>query len=332
MVIRWFFLFLILASLVGCANEVSFSEANDTDFLSQPVVKLERYHNSFDALTIERLNDLLAIAYEAELFDTCLFLVEYGADGDVEVATKGSEDKQEILFIEAARRSDEPNQEALIRKIVLCAPYVLNRLVEYEPSSPGYKTSLFHTLAVYSDIDLFQFAVDGGGDVDLLNSVGNTPVFDSLKSSAVFPGSIYKNEIFLALIEHGAEISITNNYGSTPLHYFRWWPEDVDFSDTVSILIRETGVNVQDQEGDTPAHKIITSGTFLYQDSERYLQQLIENGADLSIRNRKGNNILDSFVLATAQYRKMAPEDMTEILKEQVKQIQVIDQMLRENL
>ena len=105
-----------------------------------------------------------------------------------------------------------------------------------------------------------------------------------VKSSMKLFDAINQNNIsqLKELLEAGAEINITNQYGETPLHLAR-------SKEQIKLLL-ETGANpnIQDKFGETPLH-------WCWNNLEK-IRLLLEAGADYTIRNNKGLTPIKKYI------------------------------------
>jgi len=90
----------------------------------------------------------------------------------------------------------------------------------------------------------------------------------------------------------------TQDYKVTPLHIYlgdTHWP-DWNF-ETLKALISKRNINLQDSNGNTPLHNLNNgAGTdAIYEHEIRIIKLMIENGADVSIKNKQGKSVQDLF-------------------------------------
>lgn len=91
-------------------------------------------------------------------------------------------------------------------------------------------------------------------------------------------------KILNELINFGAKVDITNNYGNTPLHMI------VNQSHSLfDILIKapKININVQDLNGDTILHKI-TARKGKVHNTAKMVEKVLKLGADCNIANNAG--------------------------------------------
>jgi len=126
------------------------------------------------------------------------------------------------------------------------------------------------------------------------------------------------------LFQHGAVAD------RPPYDACAWGPAAMVASTDVARVLLEHGAspNWQDDGGNTPLHRVITSRIVV--DPARFIQVLLESGADPSLRNREGRTPLDEAFLQTGKtaqtyypVRPIAPkklEQTIEILRSQLAQ------------
>lgn len=98
-------------------------------------------------------------------------------------------------------------------------------------------------------------------------------------------------EILMYLLKHGANINDKSFEGKTPLH--AWASSPTAEEDVPELLKLGANVNAQDYEGNTPLHDAVFNssvGLFYALDS---IPILINNGADVTIKNREGQTALE---------------------------------------
>ncbi|XP_046566195.1 serine/threonine-protein phosphatase 6 regulatory ankyrin repeat subunit A-like [Haliotis rubra] len=117
-------------------------------------------------------------------------------------------------------------------------------------------------------------------DVNAQDSDGDTPLLCNFLSAK--PHS-YK--VLQALLEKGADVRIKNKKGQTPLHC----AARNKCMECVELLVRLSDVNAQDSDGDTP---LLCNFLSAKPHSHKVLQALLEKGADVRIKNKKGQTPL----------------------------------------
>jgi ankyrin repeat protein len=104
-------------------------------------------------------------------------------------------------------------------------------------------------------------------------SCGRSPLFN-----ACYEGY---TSIVTQLIEHGADIRLTNKYGLTPLHYACTG----GYAEIVSLLVAQgADINKKSKRGKSPFHYAI-QGAFM-----DVIQLLIAHGADVNEKNNDGDS------------------------------------------
>lgn len=111
------------------------------------------------------------------------------------------------------------------------------------------------------------------------------------------------------LLAHGAQVDALtedsygcDNQGKTPLHVACEGAESIgrsvaDIEECIRLLVNHGGnVNAQDLSGETPLHYAFWS--------PKLIMALIELGADIAIRDRKGRTVLDKARINSSSYPK----------------------------
>jgi len=147
---------------------------------------------------------------------------------------------------------------------------------------------------------------DAGNANDL--TTGNSPlgwaVFGQQPKSATI------------LFQHGAVAD------RPPYDSYAWGPAAMVASGKVARILLEHGANPnwQDEEGNTPIHRVIRSRLVL--DPTKFIQLLLEFGADVSLRNHEGRTPLDEALLQTGKnaetyfpVRTIAPKKLDQTIE-----------------
>jgi ankyrin repeat protein len=118
------------------------------------------------------------------------------------------------------------------------------------------------------------------------------------------------------LFQHGAVAD------RPPYDSYAWGPASGVASVDVTRVLLEHGANPnwRDEGGNTPIHRVITSRMVL--DPAKFIQLLLDFGADASIRNREGRTPLDEAMLQTGKIaetyfpvRPIAPKKLEQTIE-----------------
>lgn len=117
--------------------------------------------------------------------------------------------------------------------------------------------------AAFTNPDLVKLLISNGADVNAQDSVGRTPVIESL----TFPN---REDTTLILLSSGADVRIKDDEGKTPLHYAFY-----SFTKGVVKEIIDAGadVNAVDKDGKTPLYYAVKTR------KPNDIQTLLQNGA-----------------------------------------------------
>ena len=121
-----------------------------------------------------------------------------------------------------------------------------------------------------NDIVLVKSLIDGGADVNELDSLGETPLH-----VAAMRG--YRG-IASLLLENGANLNAGDVRGLTPVHMAAWRGN----RDMVDLLLNHgADMNARDKDGLTPMHTAALDGR------KEIVALLIGNGADVNVKSNK---------------------------------------------
>lgn len=144
--------------------------------------------------------------------------------------------------------------------------------------------NILNTSMENNDEKITQFLIENGADVNIQNSRGDTALIFAIELSN-------KNAAKL-LIEKGANVNVTNNKKENALFYTPNDENQATVLEMMKLLIEaKINVNQQDEHGETILMKLIRSGKPYAQ--TQYIQLLLDNGADSSLKNISGHDVLD---------------------------------------
>lgn len=130
-----------------------------------------------------------------------------------------------------------------------------------------------------------ELLIDQGANVNARDHYGTTPLF--LASSYRWET---ESEVLKALVQNGAELSIQDDAGNTPVH------EAVSNPHALKILLQAGArVNTQNNSGDVPLH---TAAEWCEPEA---IELLVDRGANINVRNNAGLTPLD---IARSQHDK----------------------------
>lgn len=125
-------------------------------------------------------------------------------------------------------------------------------------------------LAANGKEELVDFLLAQNVDVNLMDNVGQTPIFAAVDAFRVTE----------KLISAGADVTVVDSEGKTPLHHAA-----AKHLAVVKLLVKSGAqLNIQDNFGNTPLHEAAKRG----KNREKYIKNLITLGSDPGIKNLEG--------------------------------------------
>ncbi|WP_341761278.1 ankyrin repeat domain-containing protein [Candidatus Tisiphia endosymbiont of Thecophora atra] len=180
---------------------------------------------------------------------------------------------------------------------------IIHQLIDNIPNS----YNPLHAAAYYGYLDIMEFLLEQGIDIDVKSDNGDTPLLIAALTGnlkvmkfLVEKGAdvTIKNKEGLSvlhiaaqrnvavstikfLVKEGADINAQDKYGTTPLHY----ATRQKHADNVEFLVKEgANINAQDKHGSTPLHYA--------QEYANNVKLLIEKGANINAQDNYGNTPL----------------------------------------
>jgi ankyrin repeat protein len=201
-----------------------------------------------------------------------------------------------------------------IFKIVEQGKYqLMKELVEQNPNLASVRNPsgyyLFHTVANLAPVEIVEWLIDLGADVNAKDDDGQTPLFWALD------GNIKAAEVLLA---QGARLDISDRHGYFPIHRTAECGEiaSLDFLlaqgifvdqrslrgstalhiaagsvnvETVKHLIAKgADINACDENSEIPLHYVIAANSIFTQGKLEIMEVLIVNGANINARSKTG--------------------------------------------
>lgn len=151
--------------------------------------------------------------------------------------------------------------------------------IKVNTQDPLGNSALFYTIKS----DVANILISHGADVNITNLKGQTPIF------GFYP--IDQIDYIKLLVESGADINHQDLLGKTALHYGCYFNPEGELSDfrlfDGSAYVKlGADLNIQDNEGNTPAHIAAMC-------TKPMLSLLISKGCQTNIANKKGLTVAD---------------------------------------
>ena len=149
-----------------------------------------------------------------------------------------------------------------------------------------------------SNYDIAKLLIEKGADVNFINYNGDN-ILNLLCSNRK------DNKIIELLIENGADVNSKNKFGGTPLMNLIKYSSSSDNFKSIKLLISKgSQVNSKDEKSKTPMmmyYKKNKNKSFEYE----IIKLLLDNKADIYIKNKNGDNILNIVENRTGKHSKI---------------------------
>ena len=166
-------------------------------------------------------------------------------------------------------------------------------LLEYKANVNNMKTSWSCLkYAVYnSNYDIAKLLIENGANINYQNSGDDTIL--NFKCSLK---SYLDKKIIKLLVENGADVNIKNKSGKIPLTSLLPHASIQDDFEIIKLLIyKGSNVNIKDIDAKTPLmiyfEAFESFGSKLF--GQKIIKLLLDNKADIYLKNKNGENILD---------------------------------------
>ena len=127
----------------------------------------------------------------------------------------------------------------------------------------------------------------------LVSAGANVNITDNMGSTPLHMTGFYqKLELAQILISGGADPNFQTDYGRTPLHWAVWG--DGASLELVHLFISAgADVNIQDKKGQTPLHHMLENHNSTHHSKHKAMVDLLtQHGADLKLKNSSGDTPL----------------------------------------
>ncbi len=297
-------LLLFAITLTGCANRISFEEAMESEFLSQPVDAINEYSEAIKKFDLDQKNQLLVQAFKAENYEVCSLLIDLGANGSIAKYVDSFDGDVPFYVYLVSWWDSSPQDIELVKQIIERYPEELN--VVYSADDGFVDISLMGVISERGDVQLIDFALEKGGDPSIVYADERSPFYYLLHG---YEGDD-KPQLIQRYLDYGIDLSQVTNKGETLLHAFTWYPETADYTNFLSdILASGIDINHVDYWGFTPLHMAVSSDRGLLHNSVALVKFLLENGADKNKSSAEIGTPYDIYLGLEAMRISMTPEE-----------------------
>ena len=169
--------------------------------------------------------------------------------------------EEETLYMVKMGKTDEFNRRLTLDKRASQVSDAKGRL------------ALHHAVA-NSNLDIVKMiALTEDTDIQATDILGRTPLFYALENA--------NQEIISWFLSQDIDTSLADNKGVTPLHIAAY-TNNIKAVEKI-LLLKQADINATDEKGTTPLH------VAAHRASVDIISLLLENGADPSIRDKRGN-------------------------------------------
>jgi serine/threonine protein kinase len=161
--------------------------------------------------------------------------------------------------------------------VATVASVVILNPVKYPILSALQLTPSIHQAILKGDIGTVKDYLNYGGDVNLRNGQGSTPLHAAIASD--------RKELVRLLIAKGADINARDSWGMTPLH---WALQSGNQEVAELVLAKGANVDARDSWGMTALHRALQSG------KQHMAELLLTKGADVNAKDNQGYTPLHS--------------------------------------
>ncbi|CAB0043965.1 unnamed protein product, partial [Trichogramma brassicae] len=211
------------------------------------------------------------------------------SQGLAELFFKICDDLGQTVWVDARdKEGNTPLHEAFIHRNRQLVELLVKRGADLNIANNDGSTFL-HLISKYIDdeddelVELFFEIWDERqqtAQIDARDKSGNVPLHLALE--------YHNNKLVELLLRRGADQSLANNYGGTPLHLISNYIDDED-DELVELFFeiwderqQTARVDVQDEEGNTPLHEAVNWG------NKKVVEKLLRRGANANLATNYG--------------------------------------------
>jgi ankyrin repeat protein len=144
-------------------------------------------------------------------------------------------------------------QLACVYKNIEIINLLLQKQIDLNNQENEYGLSIIHQSIALNQPSITDKIIKNGADINLQDFYGNTALMYAINDKLIECIQVFINYSHL-------NYDLTNSYGETALHLiFKDYETFVDYDNIISALIKNTDLNIQDNNGNTCLYFIVTN-------------------------------------------------------------------------
>lgn len=176
--------------------------------------------------------------------------------------------------------------------------YIIKKKININSQEDTHGLTALHQIILSNNKTITILLITYGADINIADFYGNTSLHYAISEKNI--------DIIKAIVPYNPNYNLSNIDGNTPLHLYLSNNENENFyleKDILKILIKNTDLNIQNNQGETCLKKLIELNLFLQYESimrEKELNFFIKDNYDQDISRSLNNE--DIFDIAIEAY------------------------------